>query len=47
MTMFENIVNLLMKSFIDIFLKSLDPSYLVTGKKENEIMNDINHVLFE
>lgn len=47
MTMFETIVNLLMKSFIDIFLKSLDPTYLVTGKKENEIINDFNHVLFE
>jgi hypothetical protein len=39
----QNIVQIL----FDIIVNSFDTTYSITCKKENEIINEINHVLFE
>jgi hypothetical protein len=43
----KQIAHLLFKTIIDIIIKSFDPVYLITGKSENENINNINYVLFE
>jgi hypothetical protein len=47
MNTIENIFGLLLKTLFYIFIKSIDPIYLTSSKKENEMIHSINDVLFE